>query len=921
MSRSHAPLWMYLAAVSFIGYFVLLVHNNFFGPPEVGFSAKYEAECTVLTQVAPGTPAARAGLRPSDHLLAMDGQPVRSLADWLMIQVNLEGSRDYSLDIERGNERLKLTLALDTFPRSAFWTAWEWRQYLTVRGAQFLMLLIALLIAFVRPHDLIARVGALLLATVSVGNPEPPLGIAASIQQLPLPVSVLFSAVFASAWLASPLFFAFCAVFPRPLFRRRWPWFLACVPAILIGSVATYGTYYGVYRSGHLPFSIPGWFLTGGVFFGLGYLLGGVAALITNYRRLEEPNGRRRVRVMVTGFVLGWLPAFPVALYSYWPPAGKALASYFASPVSALANIFYLAFPISFAYAILRHRLFDIRVMIRQGLQYALARRLVFSLVPACAVIMVLDFFAHRDQTIRALLQARGWVYLLLGGLAGLAHTKRESWVQSLDQRFFRERYNAQRLLREIAEDSRQAGSFQGVGPRVVAQIEAALHPEFAALLVREPQEKQYSVLASAPVGKALPPPPADGKLISLVRLMGKPLQVADSESGWLQQQLPSEETDYLRRTRLDLLVPIAMAPDRTEALLALGLKRSEEPYSREDQDLLVAIGSSLALLLEKPKEALPVARTKELFEECPQCGTCYASGSGRCAKDGAALVPALLSRLLADRYRLERRIGSGGMGTVYEATDMSLERRVAVKVIRDDLVGSIEAAERFRREARAAASLAHLNVVTVFDFGTAGRRAFLVMELLNGTSLRDELRRQGRLAPPRVVAILRGVTSAVDAGHRQQLLHRDLKPGNIFLVQGETGEVPKVLDFGVAKFLPTDTQVTWDSDTGGTLLVGTPGYMSPEQLRGGLPDLTWDLWALAVVAYEMLAGVHPFSATTSAELQSAVLAGRFTPIKTYVAEAPERWQQFFEFALASDPHRRPSSADIFFSELARAIP
>ena len=124
-----------------------------------------------------------------------------------------------------------------------------------------------------------------------------------------------------------------------------------------------------------------------------------------------------------------------------------------------------------------------------------------------------------------------------------------------------------------------------------------------------------------------------------------------------------------------------------------------------------------------------------------------------------------------------------------------------------------------------------------------------------------------------------------------------------------------------MAQFLPTHAQVTWDSDTGGTLLVGTPRYMSPEQLRGGLPDLTWDIWALAVVAYEMLAGVCPFSATTSAEFQSAVFAGRFTPIKAYVAEAPERWQQFFEFALASDPHRRPCSADIFFSELARAIP
>src|SRR5439155_6274584 len=110
-------------------------------------------------------------------------------------------------------------------------------------------------------------------------------------------------------------------------------------------------------------------------------------------------------------------------------------------------------------------------------------------------------------------------------------------------------------------------------------------------------------------------------------------------------------------------------------------------------------------------------------------------------------------------RYRLERRLGRGGMGTVYAAADLSLERRVAVKVIRDDLVGSAEAAERFRREARAAASFAHPNVVTIHDFGVAAAtRAFLVMELLHGATLREELRREKRLAPPRALAILRGV-------------------------------------------------------------------------------------------------------------------------------------------------------------------
>ncbi len=257
-------------------------------------------------------------------------------------------------------------------------------------------------------------------------------------------------------------------------------------------------------------------------------------------------------------------------------------------------------------------------------------------------------------------------------------------------------------------------------------------------------------------------------------------------------------------------------------------------------------------------------------------------------------------------------------MGAVYEAADTALERRVAVKVIRDDLVGSVEAAERFRREARAAASFTHPNVVTVYDFGVAAdTRAFLVMELLNGVTLREELQRQKPLPAPRVVEIFRGVCAAVEAAHRKQLIHRDLKPENIFLARGETGEISKVLDFGIAKFLPSATGSTGDT---GTALVGTLRYMAPEQLRGEPVNAVWDLWALAVVAYEVLTGAYPFAGATPAEWHSAVLAGRFTPVDTHLAEAPDRWQEFFARAFALDPAQRPDSAQAFISELQRTL-
>jgi DNA-binding winged helix-turn-helix (wHTH) protein len=610
LSGRRAPLWMYLIAVSFIGYFILLVHNNLLGPPEAGFSAYYAGGRMILSEIFPNSAAERAGLQRNDRVVTVEGQRVRNLADWQAISTNLVGGRTYRLEIERGNQRLESMLSIGTIPQSAFWTTWDWEEFLAARMTQLLELLLALLIAFRLPGDLAARVGALFLATLSVSNPFPPYGFAAAIRQFPLPVSVLLWMIAVSAALASPFFFVFGLVFPRPLLRGRWPWLLACLFALALVPPVAYDGYYVVFRPDRLTGLMPDWFLQVVLMVVLAYIVGGVVAMVVNYRRLRDPNERRRLRVLLAGLGVAWLSAVPLILYLYLPGGAKLLGPYFSSHVSSLVSLFYLAFPISFAYAILRHRLFDIRVMIRQGIKYALSRRFVLSLVPACGAVLLLDLYVHRAQTIGAILQERGWGYLLLGCLAAVAHKKREPWMKALDRRFFREHYDAQRLLGEVVEKVRKAGSIERVGPNVVAQIEAALHPEFAEMLVLDPQKRHYVVLASAPAGQTPPPLAADGKLVALVRVLGKPLEVAHSEYGWLAQKLPPEETDHLRRTRLGLLVPIATGSNRAGAMLALGVKRSEEPYSREDQEFLVAIAASLALLLEKPLKIPAAADT-----------------------------------------------------------------------------------------------------------------------------------------------------------------------------------------------------------------------------------------------------------------------------------------------------------------------
>jgi serine/threonine-protein kinase len=902
---------MYLVTAAYVGLAAVVVYLEFRGPEDAGIElASLLAPGPAIARgVAPGSPAARAGIEPGDRLISAEAHSIRSALDWVYALSDAETERPIRVGIERRGERRECVLTLGQktgAPRDI--TVW-------VRLTRALLAFgLAVLIAYSRPFDMQARIGALLLAEVGLFglfflNQHNP-GMSAVTRQLPWPLSLLVQAPLASP--GGALLFAFAAIFPRRVFRGWWAWTLVWLPQL-----ATMGirAYYHIYlESQHIR--IPGWVKSLGVI----YFIAAVIVFVVNYRRLEDRNERRRARVVAAGTVVLIVAVLPyVVMLSPGVPVAK-LESIFLSPaVFVSLNLLTAAFPISIAFAILRHRAFDISVVIRQGLKYAVARRTLVGVLPVLGAVLVIDLLLHGEQPLGSIVRERGWIYAALGGVALLAQKHQRGWIEALDRRFFRERYDAQRLLREVAEQVRQAASFEQAAPRVAAQIESALHTEFTAVLMRRPLEAQYSVVAASPAGAAPSGLPADSKLLSMIRLFGKPIEITLTETGWLKQQLPHEETQLLRQSRIEWLIPVATSPDRNEALLAVGFKRSEEPYTHEDQDLLLAIAASMSLLLERPRARQIGAA--ETFEECPTCGSLYSHGAARCSREGAELTPVRLQRLLADRYRLERRLGGGGMGTVYEAIDTALERRVAAKIMRDELAGSAMAAERFRREARAAAAFSHLNVVTIHDFGVAAdSRAFLVMELLNGVDLRAELKQKQRLPATRVAEVLRGVCAALEAAHETGLMHRDIKPENIFLARAAGIETPKVLDFGVAKFVSTSTVTQSMNETAAGQLVGTLRYMSPEQLRGELAAASWDLWALAVVAYEMLLGKYPFEGATTSEWQAAVTTGRFTPVGRHLPTAPRAWQEFFARAFAVEEEKRPAAARTFLSEMESAL-
>lgn len=899
MSRRAAPWWLLVAAASFVAYFALLLYCDINRPEPLGFHVDVRHDGVYVARVSPGLPADAAGLQPGDRIAFAGRRPVRGREDWAAIDGLLEKHSQLSLTIERAGQSLTRELQVGTASR-AFWSTSAGLVLGVVRLTQLVTLAIALLVAFKRPDDRLALLGAWLLASGAVFCIVFPSGMAAVWHRLPFLLGALLWLPFASSFAIGAILFTFFATFPRPLLARRWiaaAWVPAAIP--IAGFVAAYSRVVYDPAAVSPPPQIRVVMIAAAL-----YAAAGLVLLPFNYRRLDDVNDRRRVRVIMPGSCIGLLSGF-FMLVAYWGGSPRSMTEpLFASPWRAIGVLLLLALPVSFAYAILRRRLFDVSTLIRQGVRYALARRIVLSIVPLAGAILVADVASQAQRSLREVVAARRTLYLSLIGVAVFAHVRRDRWLEALDSRFFRERYDAQRLLQQVTASLRSAGSLDPVAPHVVAQVEAALHPHFAALMLRPAGREYFTTLASAPAGAAPPPLAADSKLAALARVVGGPVRVGSDADATLLRQLPAVERTFVQDGRIDLIAPVCPSPAEEEALIVLGAKRSEEPYSGEDIDLLSAVCSALALVLERPRPAADAGRR---FEECPECGACYEAGSGMCTVDMTPLQTGATEHLLAGRYRLDRRLGEGGMGKVYAALDVSLTRAVAVKLLREEWTRTASSTERFRREARMAASFTHPNVVTVHDFGvTSGGHAFLVMEMLEGSTLRAELRGSGRLSVNTAAIALNGVCAAVDAAHRRGLVHADLKPENVFIAHNDVTDTVKVLDFGLASSILRARE----DNRSGTVVLGTPPYMAPEQLRNEPPQPAWDLWALGVIAYELLTGFHPFAAAagTWPEPLDAHLSGPLAPMIP-----------FFERALAVDPARRPRSARVFLDRFVQA--
>jgi serine/threonine-protein kinase len=266
------------------------------------------------------------------------------------------------------------------------------------------------------------------------------------------------------------------------------------------------------------------------------------------------------------------------------------------------------------------------------------------------------------------------------------------------------------------------------------------------------------------------------------------------------------------------------------------------------------------------------------------------------------------LPTVLAERYQLDRSLGNGGMGEVFEATDLTLHRNVAVKLLSPSLVQDEPARARFLREARALARVNSPHVVAVYDAGEDDQRPYLVMELVEGTTLEQELERAGRLEPARAVAIAKDIASGLASAHGQGIVHRDVKPSNVFLTPSDAA---KIGDFGIVRLERPDATLTLTGQT-----FGSPPYVAPEQATGGTVDARADLYSLGCVLFQMLVGRRPFSGNDAVSLVYQHVHTTPPRVDSLHPEVPVALGDLVAGLMAKDPDDRPDSAE----EVQRAL-
>ncbi len=799
-----------------------------------------------VTGVGPGGPADGV-LEVGDRVMTVNGFALAGQGLGPVAVMDLRKGDRYPVTISRAGEVRERWLVMGGSSQAGFA-----RIALLIVSLAFLVSGCA--IGWLRPGDRVARLYMML--AILVGIAMLPFGVfSGELRRLPA------RAVLAHARAAAPIMLAvgyqFFRRFPPGVREARiWAvigvviavWCALLVPAALVTAVVLSRP---AVEALPMVIAYADWFVRYDVLSSAFILVAfgaSTAVLVRNHFAATEPAQRRKLRWVTVGLLGAMLP---MASVFAWGVAVEVM-TWDTIPfddwirLQGIASFFLIVLPATFGYAVIRHRVLGVEVVFRNTLQYLLARSVLRAAIALPILLMVTRAIANPNRTIAHLLFDRP-SYLALAMISAALLMFRPRLTRWLDRRFFRDRSTRDQVLLEAIGRTGSGRHDLDDTVRVMSDaIMRAFHPR--SLEVRLTQH-----------GRGFRVP-------------------ADGEQTW-----SALDASALTGSESLLVVPIGPGVPPRFGELRLGEKRSDEPYTGDERRLLDHVAAQIALAADHARLRNQIMTAEDervqvlaridgavnLVKECPRCGRCYDRTQDSCVDDDALLMhPLPVDRTIQGRYRLDRLIGRGGMGMVYSAADLRLGRVVAIKVMH-----ATDADERrFEREARALARLNHPNIVAVHDYGTVGSGlAFLVMEQLRGATLRQETRRLGPM-PPRHVAVWLGpIAEAMIAAHAAGVIHRDLKPDNVYFAE-EAGHVtPKVLDFGLAKLSGVD-MTTAPALTEPGRVMGTLAYMSPEQLEGKDIDERADIFSIGVMVIEALTGANPFQRRETLSTITAVL-------------------------------------------------
>ena len=842
----------------------------------------------VVATVDENGPAA-GRVQVGDRLLALNGDGRLAVLGYLFFS-NAPVGQIYRLDVERRGIRTSVDVLMAVGPGRQMWLV-----FLTVSIAFFA---VGAALGVLRPDDPQVRLIAALMIAAACSMIHEVLGGVRTFL-VGWERSVHLGSAAASLFVF-PMTFHFFTRFPEwrspgPIWRAMQYALYALLVAVFLPAWLVHFMSLDVgERATRFLVTHPSLFLLAEriqvrplFVFATGSLALAIVVAARNYSRLRDPDSRRRVRWVVAALVVGCLPYIVVIVLYRVANAISDPAYRFYYPATFVTM---LGIPAAVAMAVWKEQLFDVRVLVRRGLQYLFARAALRTLLALPIALLAFSIVSHPNRTVAQILtQGSGWLNIVWIGAIAAALPSRQRLQTSLDRRFFREAYHQEQVLVQLIDEVRQRDSLADIARLVSARIDPVLHPTTLHIFYRE---EERSERFEGPSSSDVLAPPQLSAQRTLLGLVGDGTAIREFPSDF-KETLPDSERGWLENLGVRVIVPITGTRERLVGVLLLGLRMSDEPYSATDLRLLQGIAAQIGLVYENQhlQERVRMdadvrrdvlarleARRVSLLKECPVCGVCYESAADRCERDGAELALTLpIERTLDGKYRLERALGRGGFGAVFEASDLRLQRRVAAKVMMGSLFGDPTALRRFEREARAAAKIDHPSITRVHDYGAVGSGgAYLIMELVAGRTWRAELRRSGVIAPVRASEWFRQLLEGLQFAHAMGIVHRDLKPENVMIVDTPGGgDALKVMDFGLAKVLDAGTGVTESVTVAGTAM-GTLGYMAPEILTGGLVDERADIFAIGVMVVETLVGARPFGGQTPQEILTALLQSEY---------------------------------------------